>query len=132
MITMRFLRPRVRHPGERWWDARFVRACEYGEIAPGEIRRVAGLPVVLCRDADRLYAVGWICTHASARLVKGRLVDDCLECPLHGARFALDGGEVRRGPASRGLPVHDVEVRAGVVYVARRPRRGRRLRGTRR
>jgi nitrite reductase/ring-hydroxylating ferredoxin subunit len=129
---MRFLRRRVRLQGGLRRNAGFIQVCAYGEIAPGQIRRVAGLPVLLCRDGDRLYAVGWVCTHASARLMKGRLVDDCLECPLHGARFALDGGEVRRGPARRGLPVHDVEIRAGVVYVARRPRRRGLLSGGRR
>ncbi|MGI8331184.1 Rieske 2Fe-2S domain-containing protein [Actinomadura scrupuli] len=129
---MRFLRRRARLQGGLRRDAGFVRVCEYGEIAPGQIRRVAGLPVLLCRHGDRLYAVGWVCTHASARLMRGRLVEDCLECPLHGARFALDGGEVRRGPARRGLPVHDVEIRAGVVYVARRPRRRGLLSGGRR
>jgi nitrite reductase/ring-hydroxylating ferredoxin subunit len=123
VITMRFLRRRTHLPGDPRWAAGFVRACEYGEIAPGEIRRVAGLPVVLCRDGDRLYAVGWMCTHGAARMAKGRLVDNCLECPLHGALFALDGGDVRRGPARRGLPAYDVEIWAGVVYVARRPRR---------
>jgi nitrite reductase/ring-hydroxylating ferredoxin subunit len=132
VIIMSFLRRRIRPQGEHWWTAEFVQVCEYGEISPGEIRRVPGLPVVLCRDGDRLYAVGWLCTHAAARLVKGRLVDECLECPLHGARFALAGGDVRRGPARRGLPVHDVEVRDGVVYVARRSRRRGLLRGVRR
>jgi nitrite reductase/ring-hydroxylating ferredoxin subunit len=132
VITMRFLRRGTRSQGEQWETAGFVRACEYGEIAPGEIRRVPGLPVVLCRDGGRLYAVGWLCTHAAARLVKGRLVDDCLECPLHGARFALDGGEVRRGPARRGLPVHEVKIEAGVVYVSRRARRRGPQRGVRR
>ncbi|HXA59176.1 MAG TPA: non-heme iron oxygenase ferredoxin subunit [Streptosporangiaceae bacterium] len=101
----------------------FVRACAYGEISPGQIRRVDGLPVLLCRSGDRIFAVGWMCTHAAARLAKGRLVDDCLECPLHGARFALDGGAVRRGPARRRLPSYEVQVRDGQVYVARYPRR---------
>jgi nitrite reductase/ring-hydroxylating ferredoxin subunit len=132
VINMKFLRRDSRSQGELRWAAGFVRVCEYGEIAPGEIRRVPGLPVVLCRDGGRLYAVGWLCTHAAARLVKGRLVDECLECPLHGARFALDGGAVRRGPARRGLPVHEVKIRAGSVYVCRRPRRRGLLKGVRR
>lgn len=117
VITMRFLRRRG-GPG-----ATFVRVGAYGDIAPGEIRRVAGLPVVLCRAGDRLYAVSWICPHGAARLVKGRLVDGCLECPLHGALFGLAGGEVRRGPARRGLLTYDVVIRDGDVYVSRRPRR---------
>jgi len=100
-----------------------VHVCTYGDIAPGEIRRVEGLPIVVCRAGARLYAMSWVCTHAAARLTKGRLVDDCLECPLHGARFGLAGGEVRLGPARRGLLTYEVQVRDGEVYVSRRPRR---------
>ncbi len=103
-----------------------VRVCAEGEIADGEIRRVTGLPAVVGRAGGRLYAFGLACPHAGARMTKAAIVGDCVECPLHGARFALDGGEVRRGPAVRPLPAYDVVVREGVVYVSRRPRRRRR------
>jgi nitrite reductase/ring-hydroxylating ferredoxin subunit len=116
VITMRFLRRRSE-------EGRFVRVCAYGEIAPGEIRRVEGLPIVLCRSGARIFAVSFMCPHGKARLVRGKLVDDCLECPLHGARFGLAGGEVRRGPARRGLLTYEVRVRDGEVYVSRVPRR---------
>lgn len=124
VITMRFLR---RHSGDT--GAEYVRVCAYGEIAPGEIKRVEGLPAVLCRVGDRLYAVSWVCTHAAARLAMGRLLDDCLECPLHGALFGLAEGEVRRGPARRRLPTYGVLIKDGDVYVSRRPRRPRGLAG---
>jgi nitrite reductase/ring-hydroxylating ferredoxin subunit len=120
LITMSFLRRRGGDDG-----AEYVRVCGYGDIAPGEIMRAEGLPVVLCRVGDRLYAMSWICTHAAARLAKGRLVGDCLECPLHGARFALADGAVRRGPARRRLPTYRVLIKDGDVYVSRRPRRAR-------
>jgi nitrite reductase/ring-hydroxylating ferredoxin subunit len=58
-----------------------------------------------------------------ALLTKGKIVDDCLECPLYGGRFALDGGTVRAGPPRHGVPAYDVVVRNGLVYVPRRPRR---------
>lgn len=102
---------------------RYVRVCAEDELAVGEVRRVEGLPVVLCRGSRRLYALALICPHAGARLLKGRLVDGCLECPLHGARFALEDGAVRRGPARRRLACYDVDVRDGIVYVSRLPRR---------
>jgi nitrite reductase/ring-hydroxylating ferredoxin subunit len=110
---------------------RYVRACADTDIAVGEIRRVEGLAVILCRGPHGLYALGLICPHAGARLVKGRLVDGCLECPLHGARFALEDGAVRRGPARRRLLDYDVEVRDGIVHVSRSPRRRRLRRGVR-
>ena len=49
------------------------------------------------------------CSHRGGPLHEGKVVDGCLECPWHGARFDLDTGEVRRGPASAPQPVYDVD-----------------------
>jgi nitrite reductase/ring-hydroxylating ferredoxin subunit len=104
-------------------DETLVRACAEAELADGQVRLVEGLPVVLCRSGERIYALGLRCPHAGALLSRGEIVGDCLQCPLHGGRFALDGGTVRAGPARHGVPVYDVVVRDGSVYVSRRPRR---------
>jgi nitrite reductase/ring-hydroxylating ferredoxin subunit len=77
----------------------------------------------MVRLGGTVYAFEATCPHAGARLVTGRVVGGCLECPVHGARFDLAKGGVVRGPARRRLLVYDVRVRAGVVYVADRPRR---------
>jgi nitrite reductase/ring-hydroxylating ferredoxin subunit len=123
--VLRLLRRRRRD------DGGLVRVCAAGELRDGQIRRIEGLPAVLCRSGDRLYALGLHCPHAGALLARGTVVGDCLECPLHGGRFALDGGAVRSGPARHGVPAYDVVVRDGLVYVSRRPR-GRRPWGSRR
>jgi nitrite reductase/ring-hydroxylating ferredoxin subunit len=107
-------------------DGGLLRVCPARELSDGQIRRVPGLPAVLCRSGDRLYALGLHCPHAGALLSRGTVAGDCLECPLHGGRFALDGGAVRSGPPRHGVPVYEVVVRDGVVYVARRPRGSRR------
>lgn len=117
---VRFVRRRRRRE-----DVTLVRACADGELADGEIRRIDGLSAVICNVGGRLYALGPVCPHAGARLHLGKIVEDCVECPLHGARFAVDDGAVRRGPAGRGLPAYDVVVRDGVVYVSGEPRRRR-------
>jgi nitrite reductase/ring-hydroxylating ferredoxin subunit len=114
----RFLKRRRRRE-----DGALVYVCADGELTDGEIRRIEGLAAVICCAGGRLHAVGLVCPHAGARLVRGKIVGDCIECPLHGARFALDGGAVRRGPARRGVPAYDVVVRDGRVYVSRHPRR---------
>lgn len=110
-----------------------VYVCALAELAPGEIRAVPGLPVVVCHggggdtgdtgdSGDAVYAFGAACTHAGAALRAGTVVDGCLQCPLHGARFRLSTGAVRRGPARRPLPVYPVVIAAGQVYVDPRPR----------
>jgi nitrite reductase/ring-hydroxylating ferredoxin subunit len=112
-----------------------VRVCALADLAPGEIRAVPGLPIVVCRVSGRgsgagagVYAFGSACTHMRAPLRAGTVVDGCLQCPLHGARFQLGTGAVRRGPARRALPVYPVVIEAGQVYVDPRPRRPARWR----
>jgi nitrite reductase/ring-hydroxylating ferredoxin subunit/uncharacterized membrane protein len=48
------------------------------------------------------------CSHRGGPLHDGKVVDGCLECPWHGARFDLGTGAVRRGPAAAAQPVYDV------------------------
>ena len=100
--------------------------CALADLAPGEIRAVPGLQIVVCRaseSAAAVYASGSACTHMRALLRTATVVDGCLQCPLHGARFQLSTGAVRRGPARRALPVYPVVIEAGQVYVDPRPRR---------
>lgn len=115
-------------PGTRFGsEDRYVAAGAVDEIAVGEIRRVRGLPAILCRTASRVYAVGLTCPHAGAQLSQGRLMGDCLECPRHSARFALDqdlaAGQdtVISGETALLLDAHDVKVTDGIIYVSRRP-----------
>ena len=49
------------------------------------------------------------CSHRGGPLHEGTVVDGCLECPWHGARFDLDTGAVRRGPAAAPQPVYEVD-----------------------
>ncbi len=104
-----------------------MRVCAAADLAPGEIRVVPGLPIVVCRvrasaGVGPVYAFGSACTHMRAPLRAGTVVDGCLQCPLHGARFKLSTGAVRRGPARRALPVYPVVISDGHVYVDPRPR----------
>lgn len=50
--------------------------------------------VMLVRAAGgAIAAFGGRCTHAFARLSDGTVADGVVECPLHGARFALATGK---------------------------------------
>lgn len=59
------------------------------------------------------------CSHRGGPLHEGVVVDGCLECPWHGARFDLDTGEVRRGPAAAPQPVYEVDVRGDHTLIRR-------------
>jgi len=59
------------------------------------------------------------CTHRGGPLHEGTVVDGCLECPWHGARFDLATGRVRRGPATAPEPVYETRSVNGSFEVRR-------------
>ncbi len=104
----------------------YVPVRPLAEVPEAQIVRfeVDGEPRILVRYGDRLYAVYGICTHEEAELAEGDLEDGVLYCPLHGSGFELATGRVTALPATKPLPVYDVVVRDGTVYVSRQPRQG--------
>ncbi len=89
------------------------------DLAPGEALRVDvdDTPICLVRVDDTVHAVHDTCTHAEASLSEGWVDGDTIECPKHGAAFALASGEVLTPPATLPLPTFRVEVRDGRVLV---------------
>ena len=60
-------------------------------------------------SAGRPFAVSPVCRHLRGDLAKGRVADDdCLECPLHAARFDVSSGAMVRGPQGAFKPVSGV------------------------
>jgi Rieske Fe-S protein len=70
------------------------------------------------------------CSHRGGPLHEGSVVDGCVECPWHGARFALDTGEVRRGPAASPQPVYEVDVSGDQTMIRREELGGLRANST--
>ena len=82
------------------------------------------------------FAVGNVCRHQFAKLGQGQVVDGCLECPWHRARYDVRTGAMVSGPKGRifGFPPYsravqafgnvarirrvDVEVREGAIWLA--------------
>jgi nitrite reductase/ring-hydroxylating ferredoxin subunit/uncharacterized membrane protein len=64
------------------------------------------------------------CSHRGGPLHDGKVVDGCLQCPWHGARFDLRTGAVRRGPASAAQPVYDVVDDDGRLSIRRQEHGG--------
>jgi 3-phenylpropionate/trans-cinnamate dioxygenase ferredoxin subunit len=81
-------------------------------------------PVMLYKSSDRVFAISNQCTHQGAPLDKGVVkISGSLHtvtCAAHGSTFDLETGRVMRPPAAKPIPVFDVKVEDGRVFV--RPR----------
>jgi len=73
--------------------------------------------VCLYNLGGRIYATDDICTHEEASLADGFIEGDCIECPLHQARFHIPTGEVRAPPADTDLRVFPVNVEGTDILV---------------
>ena len=89
------------------------------DISPGQLKvAVMGSDFVLLSNVDgTIYATSNLCPHAGAALNYGRLDDNEVECPLHGAVFDVTNGEVVMGPAPFGLITYPVKVEGDEILV---------------
>jgi 3-phenylpropionate/trans-cinnamate dioxygenase ferredoxin subunit len=94
-------------------------ACRLQDIADGEPfgTTVEGTPVCIIRRGGRLYAIEDMCTHELARLSKGYLAGDVIECPLHEAKFDIRTGKALCPPADGDVATYEVQVEGGRVLV---------------
>ncbi|MBA3363503.1 MAG: nitrite reductase (NAD(P)H) small subunit [Actinobacteria bacterium] len=85
---------------------------------------VDGAAVLLLKADDHVFAIGNQCTHQGAGLDKGvvKIAGSVrtVTCPAHGSMFNLETGKTMRPPATKPVPVYDVKVEDGRVFV--RPR----------
>jgi nitrite reductase/ring-hydroxylating ferredoxin subunit/uncharacterized membrane protein len=80
-----------------------------------------GVPILLVRRGQRIFALAETCSHFSGPLSEGKLVGNSIECPYHASRFALDDGHVTNGPAVHRQPCLEVRVRSGQIEVRKPP-----------
>jgi 3-phenylpropionate/trans-cinnamate dioxygenase ferredoxin component len=100
---------------------RTVRLCAVDDLEAGGAARfvVDGPRVAVVRIGDDVYAIGDRCSHADVSLAEGEVHEDTveLECWKHGSTFSLKTGEPSTLPATKPVPVFEVRVREGDVYV---------------
>jgi 3-phenylpropionate/trans-cinnamate dioxygenase ferredoxin subunit len=98
-----------------------LRLCAVDDLPPGEARRfdVEGHRIALVRIEDDFYAIGDRCTHADISLAEGEVYPEEreIECWKHGSTFSLTTGEPQTLPATKAVPVYDVQVADGDVLV---------------
>jgi nitrite reductase/ring-hydroxylating ferredoxin subunit/uncharacterized membrane protein len=102
----------------------FVSVLAEVELLENQLRRVDanGMPVLLVRRGQRIYAIAETCAHLGGPLSEGKLEDATVRCPWHGSRFSLEDGRVLEGPSVHAQPVLEVRVRDGQIEVRRSDR----------
>ena len=73
--------------------------------------------IALFRLGGDVCAIGDRCSHAEASLAEGEVVDGAVECPRHGSEFDLTTGRPSSFPATKPVPVYEVDVAGGDVYL---------------
>lgn len=99
-------------------------ACLTSDIEVGRALRVeldgptGVVEVAVVRDDDgEFHAVSDICSHGQVSLSDGEIVDDTIECWLHGSSFDLRTGEPLALPATRPIPVYPLTIDGERVLV---------------
>lgn len=95
------------------------------ELADGHLTRVEvdGVPLLLLRRGERVYAINETCPHMGGPLSQGELrTDHTIVCPLHGSRFDLRTGDVLDGPSAYPVPCYEARMHGGQVEIRLRER----------
>lgn len=99
----------------------FVPVLNAKELVEDKLTRVdaAGIPAVLLKQGNSIYAIGATCSHLGGPLDEGTCQDGVVTCPWHGSRFRLSDGAVVTGPAVYAAPTFAVRVRKGKIELRR-------------
>jgi nitrite reductase/ring-hydroxylating ferredoxin subunit/uncharacterized membrane protein len=76
-----------------------------------------GVPILLVRRGDQVFALAGTCSHFGAPLSDGKLIGESIVCPWHASRFALKDGAVINGPAVHPQPCLEARIREGQIEV---------------
>jgi nitrite reductase/ring-hydroxylating ferredoxin subunit/uncharacterized membrane protein len=97
----------------------FLPVLAEADLPENELRRVVanGMPVLLVRRSQRIYAIAETCAHLGGPLSEGKLEDATVRCPWHGSRFSLEDGRVLEGPSVHAQPILEVRLRDGQIEV---------------
>ncbi|SEN01894.1 non-heme iron oxygenase ferredoxin subunit [Cryobacterium sp. TMT1-3] len=97
-----------------------TKICALDELEVNHAVKVEidGVAIALVRDAaGDVFAIGDTCTHGDISLSEGFVEGQTLECWAHGSMFSLTTGKPLSLPAYDPVPVYNVELIDGFVFV---------------
>ncbi len=111
----------VNHVAWEGGPNRFVSVMEESALMPGKLTRVDvdGIPAVLFKDGNAIYAIAATCSHLGGPLDEGWCEDGVVYCPWHRSGFRLADGSVANSPAVYAQPTFAVRVRNGRIELCR-------------
>jgi 3-phenylpropionate/trans-cinnamate dioxygenase ferredoxin subunit len=104
------------------------KVCAFDDVPVNQALRVVvgGVAIALVKDsAGECHAIGDTCTHGDISLAEGFVEDapsasgvgPTLECWAHGSKFSLGTGKPLTLPAYEPVPVFEIEVVDGDIYI---------------
>lgn len=101
-------------PADTWIDVGLL-----DDFPDGQLGRVDadGIPVVVYRDGEYVYAAAATCTHVGGPLDEGERDGTCVTCPWHGSTFDLRDGAVIHGPATAPVQVYETRNDSGAIQI---------------
>ena len=73
--------------------------------------------VVIAKTENGYVAFDDRCTHKGGSLAGGSMICGTVQCPWHGSQFDVASGEVKAGPADKGIEVYRLSESNGKVYL---------------
>ncbi|MGB8647025.1 MAG: Rieske 2Fe-2S domain-containing protein [Anaerolineae bacterium] len=92
------------------------------QVEPGQTKvvQLGQEAVVVYNVGGTFFATVNECTHRGAALDDGDLDGPVITCAMHGSRFDVATGQVKRGPATKPLVTHRVVVENGIGRVEKK------------
>ena len=96
-----------------------ARVASLATLAPGTLAFAdpGGVPVVLARVGDAVYACSNVCAHQGAPLSEGKLSGTRLACPAHGWMYDVRTGQCTFPGRGMRVPSYHVRIDGDDVWV---------------
>lgn len=97
-----------------------IRVCSVDELTENQAIRVEidGIAIAVVKDsAGECFAIGDTCTHGDISLAEGFVEGETLECWAHGSKFSLHTGKPLSLPAYEPVPVYQLTIVDGEIYI---------------